>query len=48
MHRLKIWASRSAPNIVTNTPVFEGRATIAMAREGYGIRGPAGRQLPLF
>ena len=45
---LRIWASRSAPNIVTDPPLFEGRATIAMARQVYGIRNSAGRQLPLF
>lgn len=45
---LKIWASAEAINLVQDRPVFEGRATMAMARQVYGIRDPADRQLALF
>ncbi len=45
---LKIWASWTYPNIVTDRPVFQGRATICMAREVYSIPDPANRQQSLF
>jgi len=45
---LKIWASWSHPNIVRDTPIFAGKATIAMAREVYGIPDPSDRQITLF
>lgn len=45
---LKIWISRELHNHVTMTPTFEGKATIAMAREIYGIKNPADRQLSLL
>ncbi len=45
---LKIWASWESMNHVTDRPIFEGRATIAMAREVYGIRDPSDMQLSLF
>lgn len=35
---LKIWASWDGINMVQDKPLFAGRATIAMAREVYGIR----------
>ena len=45
---LKIWASWSYPNIVTDRPLFQGRATVSMAREIYRIPDPANRQQSLF
>lgn len=45
---LKIWASWSYPNIVTDRPLFQGRATVAMAREIYCIPDPSNRQQSLF
>lgn len=42
---LKIWGSWQGINHVQDRPLFEGRATIAMAREVYGIRDPADRQM---
>lgn len=44
----KIWASWSIVNHVTDPPIFEGAATVAMAREVYGIRDPDDQQLTLF
>jgi hypothetical protein len=34
--------------MVQDKPLFAGRATIAMAREVYGIRDPSDRQASLF
>jgi hypothetical protein len=45
---LKIWAGWEVINHVTEPPVFEGRSTIAMARQVYGIRDPSDRQLSFF
>ncbi|MFT6660693.1 MAG: hypothetical protein ACJA0K_000670 [Maricaulis maris] len=45
---LKIWASWTGHNHVTDKPVFQGKATIAMAREIYGIKDPANTQLDMF
>lgn len=45
---LRIWISWDVQNIHTEKPVFAGKATIAKAREVYGIRDPADRQLALF
>ena len=45
---LKIWASWEIINHVTEPPVFEGRATIAKAREVYGICDPSDMQLSFF
>lgn len=45
---LKIWASWDRINLVQDKPIFAGRATIAMAREVYGIRDPSDRQTSLF
>lgn len=42
---LRIWGGFETPNTVTDAPLFEGAATIAMARETYGIRDPEDRQL---
>ena len=45
---LKIWASWEGINLVTDKPIFESRATIAMARHVYGIPNPDDRQLSLL
>ena len=45
---LKIWGGRSSPNIVTDSPLFESKTTLAMAREVYDIRDPTDRQMQLF
>lgn len=45
---LKIWISWEIQNHVTTRPAFEGKATIAMARQVYGIHDPTNRQLALF
>lgn len=45
---LRVWASWDVQNIHTAKPVFAGKASIAKAREVYGIRDPADRQLALF
>lgn len=45
---LKIWAARSCPNHVLEKPIFEGSATIEMARHIYEIRDPADTQMLLF
>jgi len=45
---LKIWASWESINLVQDTPIFAGKATIAMAREVYGIPDPSDRQITLF
>jgi hypothetical protein len=45
---LKIWAGWEIFNHVTEKPIFEGRSTIAMAREVYGIRDPSDTQLSFF
>jgi len=45
---LKIWASREIHNHVLEKPIFEGMATVRMARELYKIADPADTQLPLF
>ena len=42
---LKIWASWDWPNMHTDKPLFEGKATIAMARRVYSIPDPDNRQL---
>lgn len=42
---LKIWGSWQGINHVRDRPLFEGRATIAIARQVYGIRDPADRQM---
>lgn len=45
---LKIWASWRIHNHVQEAPIFAGKATIAMAREVYGIPDYGNPQLPLF
>ena len=45
---LKIWASHEVHNHVTAKPIFEGKATMMMARDVYAIADPADMQLPLF
>lgn len=44
---LKIWASWHIQNHVTEPPLFAGKATIAMAREVYGIADPENGQMRL-
>ncbi|HYM11110.1 MAG TPA: hypothetical protein VEU62_10265 [Bryobacterales bacterium] len=45
---LKIWASWETHNTVTDAPAFKGAATVATARQVYGIRNPENKQLALF
>lgn len=45
---LKIWASWETHNTVTDAPAFKGAASIAMARQVYGIRNPQDKQFALF
>lgn len=45
---LKIWAGRSAVNHVTETPIFQGKATVRMAREVYAIPDPGEDQMRLL
>ncbi len=44
---LKIYAGR-IPLEVSETPIFEGEATLKMAREIYGIPDPDNLQMTLF
>jgi hypothetical protein len=44
---LRIWAGWGFQNTVTDKPLFAGRATVAMAREVYGIANPQDRQMRL-
>ena len=45
---LKIWAGHSHVNHVTEKPIFQGKATIAMAREVYSIPDPDNDQMRLL
>lgn len=45
---LKIWGGWQAVNQVTAAPLFSGEATLAMAREVYGIANPDAEQLTLL
>ena len=45
---LRIWGGWNVINHVQEKPVFEGAATIARAREVYGIVNPDDPQLQLF
>lgn len=45
---LKIWIGWAIENTHDQPPIFQGAATVAMARAVYGIRDPADRQLALF
>jgi len=44
---LKIWADRCAGSRL-GRPILEGTATLHLAREVYGIRDPADKQISLF
>lgn len=45
---LKIWGGWEWPNLVTDTPLFSGEATVAMARDVYDIADPDSQQLTLL
>ncbi|HAQ34924.1 MAG: hypothetical protein CMF74_09960 [Maricaulis sp.] len=45
---LKIWASWETVNNVTDKPIFQGKATIKMAREVYDIPDPSNGQMRLL
>jgi hypothetical protein len=45
---LKIWASWYVHNHVAERPLFAGKATIAMAREVFGIADPEEEQMRRF
>jgi hypothetical protein len=45
---LKIWIDWEIGNTHEQPPVFQGQATVAMARELYRIKDPADKQLALF
>lgn len=45
---LKIWAGWHVVNHVVEKPLFQGKHTIAMAREIYGIQDPENHQMPLL
>lgn len=45
---LKIWAARSFVDRSKTGPVLQGKTTIEMAREVYGISDPNETQLALF
>lgn len=45
---LRIWGGWEVINHVTTAPLFEGRATVDMAREVYGIANPDDQQMKLF
>jgi len=45
---LKIWAGWCIINHCSEKPLFEGKATIAMAREVFSIADPENNQLRLF
>jgi hypothetical protein len=45
---LKIWAGWGIVNHCQEKPIFEGAATIAMAREIFSIADTEDNQLPLF
>ncbi len=45
---LKIWGSWGIHNHHTTKPVFQGAATLRMARAVYGIRDSRDQQLTLF
>ena len=45
---LKIWGGWHFVNHATDTPLFAGKATLAMARQIYGILDPDHPQLSLF
>ncbi len=45
---LKIWAAWEWPDHVNSKPIFQGRSTMDMARQIYGVRNPDNKQLALF
>lgn len=45
---LKIWAGRNGVSHIHDKPLYQGAATVAMARNVYGIRDPEDRQMRLF
>ncbi len=45
---LKIWGGWHFVNHVTEPPLFQGTATLAMAREVYGIADPDDQQMNLL
>jgi hypothetical protein len=45
---LRIWAGWQFQNTIRDKPLFSGHATMAMAREVYGITNPQERQMRLF
>ena len=45
---LKIWGGWHFVNHVTEPPLFKGAATLAIAREIYGIANPDDRQMNLL
>ena len=45
---LKIWAGWTTVNHVTDMPIFQGSATVKMAREVYKIADPTDDQMALF
>ena len=45
---LRIWGGWHVVNHVTEAPLFAGKATIAMARQTYGISDPEQKQMELF
>ena len=45
---LKVWASWETVNNVTDKPIFQGKATVKMAREVYNIPDPANSQMRLL
>lgn len=45
---LKIWARRKTVNHVQDRPILQGKATLKMAREVYGIPDPSDDQLKLI
>lgn len=45
---LKIWAAWEGTNAYRDCPVLEGRRTMLLAREVYGIADPSDEQLTMF
>lgn len=45
---LKIWAGRTTVNHVREKPIFQGKATVKMAREVYSIADPSDAQRRLL
>lgn len=45
---LKIWAAWHVVNTVREKPIFAGKATLAAARNVYGIKEPGDTQMGLF